>query len=89
MNLAILILIGMLTGWVASVIWNQQVVRDIVFNAFVGIAGSLLAGLIAMPIGSEALTAANSMSIVTIIASVIGAISMVALIELIKQSAMR
>ncbi len=47
MGLLILIVVGAILGWLATIVLRIEDGRNIATNAAVGVAGSLLAGLIA------------------------------------------
>jgi len=50
MGLVFLLVIGGLLGWLAAIIQRAETSRGIAFNAAVGIAGALVAGLVVGPL---------------------------------------
>lgn len=89
MNLIILLVVGGLIGWVASMIMRTDGQQGIILNIVVGIVGSLLAGFVVTPlIGGAPITSGN-ISLTTILVSLLGSVVLLALINLFRRGSVR
>ena len=89
MNLIILLIVGGLIGWVASMIMRTDGQQGIVLNVVVGIVGSLLAGFVITPlIGGSPITS-GGLSVTTVLISLLGSVVLLALINLFRRGSMR
>lgn len=89
MSLIILLVVGGLIGWVASMIMRTDGQQGIILNIVVGIVGSLLAGFVVTPlIGGAPITSGN-ISLTTVLVSLLGAVVLLALINLFRRGSVR
>ena len=89
MSLIILLVVGGLIGWVASMIMRTDGQQGIILNIVVGIVGSLLAGFVVTPlIGGAPITSGN-ISLTTILVSLLGSVVLLALINLFRRGSVR
>jgi uncharacterized membrane protein YeaQ/YmgE (transglycosylase-associated protein family) len=89
MNFIIWLIVGGLIGWVASMIMRTDAQQGVVLNVVVGIVGSFLGGwLIAPMIGSGTINS-NDFSIYGLISSLIGAIILLAIVNLFRRGRVR
>lgn len=84
MGLLILIVVGALLGWLATIILRIENGRGILANALVGVLGSLVAGLIA---GNGAIF--GTVSGAALLWAVAGSAVLIALFNLVRQKAYR
>lgn len=84
MGLLILIVVGALLGWLATIILRIEDGRTILANALVGVLGSLVAGLIA---GNGAIF--GTVSGVALLWAVVGAAVSLAVFNLVRRRAYR
>ncbi|MBO6527633.1 hypothetical protein [Erythrobacter sp.] len=84
MGLLILIVVGALLGWLATIILRIEDGRDILANALVGVLGSLVTGLIA---GKGAVF--GTVSGIALLWAVLGSIVSIGLFNLVRQRAYR
>lgn len=89
MGLIILLIVGGLIGWVASMIMRTDGQQGILLNVVVGIVGALLAGFIVTPLVGGAPITSGSINIQSIIVSLIGAIVLLAIINLFRRGTVR
>ncbi|CAN1494975.1 hypothetical protein MCEREM21A_00313 [Sphingomonadaceae bacterium] len=89
MNLALLLLIGGLVGWVASLIALEDDRRIILFNVGTGMAGALLTGLMASTLIDGASNLRSGLSIATLSFVPLGSALMVMLITFLERCAAR
>jgi uncharacterized membrane protein YeaQ/YmgE (transglycosylase-associated protein family) len=89
MNFIIWLIVGGLIGWVASMIMRTDAQQGVVLNVVVGIIGAFLGGwLIAPMIGSGTINS-NDFSIYGLISSLIGAIILLAIVNLFRRGRVR
>lgn len=89
MSLIILLVVGGLIGWVASMIMRTDGQQGIVLNVVVGIVGSLLAGFVVTPLIGGAPITSGGISLPTIMISLLGSIVLLALINLFRRGSVR
>lgn len=89
MNLIILLIVGGLIGWVASMIMRTDGQQGIVLNVVVGIVGSLLAGFVITPLIGGAPITSGGLSVTTVLISLLGSVVLLALINLFRRGSMR
>jgi uncharacterized membrane protein YeaQ/YmgE (transglycosylase-associated protein family) len=89
MGLIILLIVGGLIGWVASMIMRTDGQQGIFLNIVVGIVGAMLAGFIVTPlIGGESITS-GVISITSVLVSLAGAVILLALVNLMRRGTVR
>lgn len=84
MGLLILVVVGALLGWLATIILRIEDGRGILANALVGVLGSLVTGLIA---GNGAIF--GTVSGIALLWAVAGSAVTIALFNLVRQKAYR
>lgn len=82
MGLLILIVVGALLGWLATIILRIEDGRSIAFNTGAGVSGAVVTGLV---VGTG--TILGSISGATLLWSVVGALVAIALFNLIRRHA--
>jgi uncharacterized membrane protein YeaQ/YmgE (transglycosylase-associated protein family) len=89
MGLIVLLVVGGLIGWVASMIMRTDGQQGIILNVVVGIVGALLAGFIVTPLIGGAPITSGAISVQSVLVSLIGAIVLLAIINLFRRGAVR
>ncbi|USU11271.1 GlsB/YeaQ/YmgE family stress response membrane protein [Sphingomonadaceae bacterium OTU29THOMA1] len=89
MGFIVLLIVGGIIGWVASMIMRTDGQQGIFLNVVVGIIGALLAGFIITPLIGGAPITSGVISIQSIIVSLVGAIVLLAIINLFRRGAVR
>ena len=89
MGLIVLLIVGGIIGWVASMIMRTDGQQGVFLNVVVGIIGALLAGFIITPLIGGAPITSGVISIQSIIVSLVGAIVLLAIINLFRRGAVR
>jgi uncharacterized membrane protein YeaQ/YmgE (transglycosylase-associated protein family) len=89
MGLIVLLVVGGLIGWVASMIMRTDAQQGIILNVVVGIVGSLLAGFLLTPLIGGAPITSGVISIQTVLVSLLGAVVLLAIINLFRRGAVR
>ena len=89
MNLIILLVVGGLIGWVASMIMRTDGQQGIILNVVVGIVGALLAGFIITPLIGGASIMDGAINIQSIVVSLLGAVVLLAIVNLLRRGTVR
>lgn len=89
MGLIILLVVGGLIGWVASMIMRTDGQQGIFLNVVVGIVGALVAGFLVTPLIGGAPITSGEISIPSVLVSLLGAIVLLAIINLFRRGSMR
>ena len=89
MGLIILLVIGGLIGWLASIVMRTDGQQGILLNVVVGIIGALLAGLLLNPLigGGNIMNGDYSGS--ALLVSFLGAVILLAIVNLFRRGSMR
>lgn len=89
MGLIILLVVGGLIGWVASMIMRTDGQQGIFLNIVVGIVGAMLAGFIVTPLIGGAPITSGVISIPSVLVSLVGAIVLLAIVNLFRRGSVR
>ncbi len=89
MTLIILLVVGGIIGWIASMIMKTDAQQGIFLNIVVGIVGAMLAGFVVTPLIGGASIAEGGINIQSIIVSLLGAIVLLAIVNLIRRGSVR
>ena len=89
MNLIILLIVGGILGWVASLIMRTDGQQGIILNVVVGIVGALLAGFVLNPMIGGGNIMAGDLSMSAILVSLLGAVILLAIVNLFRRGAVR
>lgn len=89
MTLILIIIIGGLLGWIASKIMGTDAQQGILLNIVVGIVGALLAGWLLSPLFGTGTITGGDFSIGSLLVSLLGAIILLAIVNLIRRKSIR
>ena len=89
MNLIILLIVGGVLGWVASLIMRTDGQQGILLNIVVGIVGAILAGFLLNPLIGGGNIMSGNLSLSAILVSLLGAVVLLAIINLIRRGSVR
>ena len=89
MGLIVLLIVGGLIGWVASMIMRTDGQQGILLNIVVGIVGALLAGFILTPLIGGAPITSGVISIQSVLVSLLGAVVLLAIINFFRRGSLR
>lgn len=89
MGIIILLVVGGVLGWLASVVMRTNGQQGIILNVVVGIVGALLAGLVITPLIGGAPITSGSFSIQSLLVSFLGAVVLLAIVNLIRRGSVR
>ena len=89
MNLIIWLIIGGVVGWLASLIMRTDGQQGIVLNVVVGVVGAFLAGWFISPMVGVGTINQNNFSLASILVSLVGAVLLLAIVNLVRRGAPR
>ena len=89
MNFIIWLIVGGLIGWLASKIMNTDAQQGIGLNIVVGIIGALLAGWLITPLIGGTTINQGDFSLSGLIISLLGAIVLLAIVNLFRRGRIR
>jgi uncharacterized membrane protein YeaQ/YmgE (transglycosylase-associated protein family) len=89
MNLIIMLIVGGVLGWLASMIMRTDGQQGILLNVVVGIVGAILAGYLLTPfLGGSSITT-GALDIKSLAVSLLGAIVLLGVVNLIRRGSVR
>jgi uncharacterized membrane protein YeaQ/YmgE (transglycosylase-associated protein family) len=89
MNLIILLVVGGIIGWIASMIMNTDAQQGVFLNIIVGIVGAMLAGFVVTPLIGGASITEGAINIQSIVVSLIGAVVLLGIVNLVRRGSVR
>lgn len=89
MGLIILLVVGGVIGWLASLIMRTDGQQGIFLNVVVGIVGALLAGFILNPMIGGGNIMNGDLSASSLIVSLLGAVVLLAIVNLFRRGTAR
>jgi uncharacterized membrane protein YeaQ/YmgE (transglycosylase-associated protein family) len=89
MTWLLIIVIGGILGWLASIVMRRDAQQGILLNIVVGIVGAILGGLLLAPlIGGDSITEGN-FDIRSLLTSFLGAVILLAIVNLFTRKRVR
>ena len=88
MGILIWLIVGGLVGWLASIIMRTDAQQGVLLNVIVGIVGALLAGFIISPLVGVG-TINEGISVATFLVSLVGAVILLAIVNLFRRGRVR
>lgn len=89
MNLIIWLVIGGVIGWIASLIMRTDAQQGVILNVVVGIVGALLGGWLISPLLGAGTINQNDFSLAGLAVSLVGAIILLAIVNLFRRGSPR
>jgi uncharacterized membrane protein YeaQ/YmgE (transglycosylase-associated protein family) len=89
MTIVLVIIIGGILGWVASLIMRRDAQQGIFLNIVVGIVGALLAGFLLNPLIGGGNIASGDFSMSALLVSLLGAVVLLAIVNLVTRKSVR
>ncbi len=90
MNLIILLIVGGVIGWLASIVMRTDGQQGMILNVVVGIVGAMLASFVVTPlIGGASITAGGGLNATSLIVSFLGAVVLLAIVNLVRRGSIR
>ena len=88
MGILVWLIVGGVVGWLASIIMRTDAQQGILLNVIVGIVGALLAGFVVSPMLGIG-TINEGISVATFLISLVGAIILLAIVNLFRRGRVR
>jgi uncharacterized membrane protein YeaQ/YmgE (transglycosylase-associated protein family) len=88
-NFIIWLIVGGLIGWIASMIMKTDAQQGVILNVVVGIVGALLGGWFLAPMFGTGTINQNDFSIAGLGVSLLGAIILLAIVNLVRRGSPR
>ena len=89
MNFIIWLIIGGLIGWLASMLMKTDGQQGVFLNVIVGIVGAMLGGWFISPLVGVATINQNNFSMPTLLVSFVGAVILLAIVNLVFRRSVR
>ena len=89
MTWIIIIIVGGIIGWLASLIMRTDAQQGILLNIVVGIIGAILGGALLGPLLGGGSITSGDFSLSNLLVSLLGAVILLALWNLIRRGSMR
>ena len=89
MKLIVWLVVGGAIGWLASMLRNTDRQRGIVLNAIVGIVGAVVVGWVVSPLVGAGPIDQSNFSVPGVLVSFVGALILLAVIDMVRHGTMR
>lgn len=89
MTLIMIIVIGGIIGWLASIVMRTDAQQGLLLNIVVGIVGALVAGLVLTPLIGGAPITSGSFDVMSLLVSFLGALVLLAIVNLFRRGSVR
>jgi uncharacterized membrane protein YeaQ/YmgE (transglycosylase-associated protein family) len=89
MNFMLWMIIGGILGWIASIIMRTNAQQGLFLNIVVGIIGALVAGFVLTPLFGIGTINQNNFSLPALLVSLLGAIILLAIVNLFRRGTVR
>lgn len=89
MTLLLVLIVGGVIGWLASILLRTDAQQGIFLNIVVGIVGAVIAGFIVTPLIGGAPITSGSFDILSLFASFLGAVVLLAVVNLFRRGSIR
>ena len=85
MNLILLLVVGGVLGWLASIIMKTNDQQGMILNIVVGVVGALLAGYFLAPMLGTGTINSGDFSMVSLLVSLVGAVVLLAIVSMFRR----
>jgi uncharacterized membrane protein YeaQ/YmgE (transglycosylase-associated protein family) len=89
MNFILWIIIGGIIGWLASLVMRTDAQQGLFLNIIVGIVGALLGGWLISPLVGAGTINQNDFSLGSLVVSFVGALILLAIVNLLRRGRAR
>lgn len=88
-NLIILLIVGGILGWLASMVMRTDAEQGWILNVVVGIVGALLGGFLLAPLFNTGSILDSGVNLASLLVSFLGAIILLAIVNLFRRGSVR
>jgi uncharacterized membrane protein YeaQ/YmgE (transglycosylase-associated protein family) len=89
MGIIIMLVIGGILGWLASIVMRTDAQQGILLNVVVGVVGAVLGGLLLTPLLGGAPITSGAFDVRSLLVSFLGAVILLAIVNLFRRGAVR
>ena len=89
MTLILILIVGGVIGWLASILMRTDGQQGVLLNIVVGIVGALIAGVLVTPLIGGAPITSGAFDVMSLVASFLGAVILLAIINLFRRGSVR
>lgn len=89
MTLILVLVVGGIIGWLASIVMRTDAQQGILLNIVVGIVGALIAGVLITPLIGGAPITSGTFDVMSLLASFLGAVVLLAIVNLFRRGSVR
>jgi len=89
MTWILIIIIGGILGWLASIIMRTDAQQGIILNIVVGIIGAILGGLLLAPLLGGGSITSGDFSLPNLLISLLGAVVLLAIVNMFRRGRVR
>ncbi|RVT90349.1 GlsB/YeaQ/YmgE family stress response membrane protein [Sphingomonas crocodyli] len=89
MGILLILIVGGVLGWLASIVMRTDAQQGILLNVIVGIVGAAIAGFLLTPFLGGAPITSGAFDIRSLLVSFLGAIVLLAVVNLVRRGAVR
>lgn len=89
MNIVVMLIVGGVLGWLASILMRTDGQQGLVLNVVVGVVGAMLAGLLLTPFLGGAPITSGAFDIKSLFVSFLGAVVLLGIVNLIRRGSVR
>ena len=89
MNFLIYLIVGGIAGWLASLVMKRDGSQGIILNVVVGIIGGFLGGWLLSPLFGSGTINSDDFSVSSLLVSFLGAVILLAIVNLLRRGRVR
>jgi len=89
MNLIIVLIVGGIMGWLASIVMRTDAQQGIILNIVVGIIGALLGSFLLGPLLGGGSITSGALDLRSLLVSFLGAVILLAIVNLVRRGSVR
>ena len=89
MTFLLILLIGGVLGWLASIVMRTDAQQGVFLNVVVGIVGALIAGIIVTPLIGGSPFINGSCDLISLLTSFLGSVILLAIVNLLRTGRVR
>lgn len=89
MTFILILVVGGILGWLASIVMRTNAQQGILLNIVVGVVGAFLAGFLVTPLIGGAPITSGAFDIRSLLASFIGAVILLGIVNLFRRGKVR
>ncbi len=89
MNLIIMLIVGGILGWLASMVMNTDGQQGMFMNVIVGVVGAVLAGYLITPFLGGAPITTGAFDVKSLFVSFLGSVVLLGIVNLIRRGSVR